>query len=294
MGNLLQQMVTRKKANWHSGRESDPFFLAVTYLFLLILAVATVIPFVVMFSASLAPNLPYLKFPMPLIPEGAGLQNYVNLFTRTLAARWLWNSILITTIGTLMMVITSAMSGYAFSRGDFIGKDVLFIAFLGILMVPMTVRIVPIYMLMAKFGWTNTYWVLIGPWSGSAFGVFFMRQQFASIPTDYDDAATVDGANRYRILFSVLLPQIKAGLMTLAVLRFMAHWNDFLYPMMLTSQPTMRTLTVGLATIGRETGEIDAGFAMAAAVIGFLPTFLVFLIGQRFIVEGFSLSGLKG
>ena len=294
MTDTMQRSLTRKRRSWRSGQAFGLLSQVLSYLFLAVLAVTTLGPFVVMVSASLSPDLPILTFPLPLIPRPIGLQNYVLLFSKTLVARWLWNSTYVTTVGTIAMLLTSSMAGYAFARGEFIGKTVLFMAFLGILMVPMTVRIVPIYMLLSKLHWVNTYWALIGPWSASAFGTFFMRQQFASIPQDYDDAAIVDGASKFQVLFRVLLPQVKPGLVTLGILRFMSHWNDFLYPMMLTSKPAMRTLTVGLSTLGREHVEIGAGFEMAGAVMGFLPTFLLFLVGQRFIVEGISLTGVKG
>jgi multiple sugar transport system permease protein len=289
---MMQPSLTRRRRSWRSGQVSVLLVQVLSYLFLVALAAVTLGPFVVMMSASLTPEMNVLIFPLSLIPNPIGLDNYIELFSRTLVARWLWNSTVVTTVGTIAMLLTSSMAGYAFARGEFIGKTVLFMAFLGILMVPMTVRIVPIYMLMSKLHWINTYWVLIGPWSASAFGTFFMRQQFASIPQDYDDAAIVDGASKFQVLFRVLLPQVKPGLVTLGILRFMSHWNDFLYPMILTSKPAMRTLTVGLSTMHFWTGA--AGLQMAGAVMGFLPTFVLFLIGQRFIVEGITLTGIRG
>jgi multiple sugar transport system permease protein len=130
------------------------------------------------------------------------------------------------------------------------------------------------------------------------FGTFFLRQQFLSIPRDYDDAATIDGAGRFMVLYKILLPQLKPALVTLAVLRFMAHWNDFLYPFIVTTRASMRTLPVGLATVVMRLGAVgeagSAGVGMAGAVMGFLPTGIFFLAVQRYVVQGISLTGVKG
>ena len=195
------------------------------YVMLAAVAVTTAAPFWLMLTVSLIPDYAALVSPFPAYPHPFGFNNFAALFQNTFVLRWLFNSMFVTTVATAFMLITSAMAGYAFSRGDFIGKQLLFISFLGILMVPMTVRIVPTYMLMSSFGWTNTYWVLIGPWSASAFGTFFMRQQFASIPRDYDEAAIVDGASRLQVCFRIMVPMAKSGLVTLGILRFMSLWN---------------------------------------------------------------------
>jgi len=234
----------------------------------------------------------FISFPIRLIPNPITLDNFLLLFRKTMVLRWLFNSVYTTTMGVLFTLITSSLAGYAFARGDFIGKNLLFTLFLGMLMVPMTARIVPMFIVLAKLNIVNTYWALIGPWLASAFGTFMLRQSYLGIPRDYDDAAKIDGANEFHIYYKVLLPQITPSLATLATIRFMVQWNDFLYPMVVTSRAHLRTLTVGLGTVVRQGG--DAGLDMAGAVMGFLPTFIVFLIGQRYIVRGVPLSGLKG
>jgi multiple sugar transport system permease protein len=159
-------------------------------------------------------------------------------------------------------------------------------------MMPNTAMIVPQFVVLSRLNLVNTYTALIGPWFASAFGTFMMRQQYLSIPRDYDDAATIDGANLWQIYGNVLLPQLKPAMVTLAVLRFMGNWNSFLYPMIVTSKAHLRTLTVGLGTVARSGG--DAGLDMAGAVIGFLPTFIIFILGQKYITQGIALSGVKG
>lgn len=184
------------------------------------------------------------------------------------------------------------MAGYAFARGDFWGKNVIFTLFLGILMMPDTALIVPQFVVLSRLDLVNTYTALIGPWFASIFGTFLMRQAYLSIPRDYDDAATIDGANLWQNWWNVLMPQVKPAMATLAVLRFMGNWNSFFYPMIVTTKSDMRTLTVGLGTVARAGG--DAGLDMAGAVVGFLPTLLVFILMQRYIIRGISLSGVKG
>ena len=267
-------------------------FTVVTYAVMIGVAVSTVGPFVIMLSVSLTKDIRFITFPMPLLPNPFTLENFDLLFSKTMAGRWLFNSFYTATVATLGGVITSAAAGYAFARGEFWGRDFLFMLFLGILMMPATALIVPLFIVLARLGLINTYTALIGPWFASIFGTFMLRQQYLSIPRDYDDAATIDGASLFQIWWQVLLPQLKPAMATLAILRFMGHWNSFLYPMIVTSKAHLRTLTVGLGTVVRSGG--DAGLDMAGAVLGFMPTFLIFMIGQKYIIQGVALSGIKG
>ncbi len=262
-----------------------------TYGLMILIAALTTGPFLIMLSISLTQNIRFILFPIDFIPDPITLENFDNLFSKTMALRWLLNSFFVGIVSTVGGVFTSAMAGYAFARGNFIGKNVIFILFLGILMMPDTALIVPQFVVLSRLNLVNTYTALIGPWFASIFGTFLMRQQFLSIPRDYDHAATIDGANLWQIFWLVLLPQLGPALATLAVLRFMGNWNAFLYPMIVTSKAHMLTLTVGLGTAVRSGG--DAGFEMAGAVIGFLPSFIFFVFMQRYIIQGITLSGVK-
>ncbi len=262
-----------------------------SYIPMLILAVATVGPFLMMVSVSLRPDYTFLVFPLKLIPDKIGLDNFYDLFDQTLVHRWLLNSVIVASTIVISDLITSSMAGYAFARGKFIGRDLLFWSFMGILMVPGTVRLVPLFILFAKLGWVNTYHGLILPHATTIFGTFMLRQYYMTIPRDYDDAALIDGASTFQIYYKVLLPQITPAVAMLATLRFLEQWNDFMYPMLMTSRNEMRTLAVGLGTMARQDGA--AGFEMAGAVLAFLPTFLLFLVAQRYLVEGIALSGVK-
>lgn len=275
-----------------SIEKTRPVQETLIYLAMIVLALTTVGPFLIMISVSLTENIRFITFPIELIPSPFTFENFQTLFGGTDALRWLWNSIYVAVVSTLGGVITSTMAGYAFARGEFWGKNVIFALFLGILMMPDTALIVPQFVVLSRLGLVNTYTALIGPWFASIFGTFFMRQAFYSIPRDYDHAAIIDGANLWQIWWNVLMPQVKPAMATLAVLRFMANWNSFFYPMIVTSRSEMRTLTVGLGTVARSGG--DAGLDMAGAVLGFLPTLILFVIMQRYIIQGVSLSGVKG
>lgn len=265
---------------------------ALLYGVMTLIAITTIGPFVMMISVSFTKDIRFITLPVELIPNPITLENFETLFTRTLALRWLFNSIYVATVATVGGVLTSTMAGYAFARGEFIGKRVIFALFLGIMMMPETALIVPQFIVLSSLGLVNTYTALIGPWFASIFGTFLMRQQYLSIPRDYDDAATIDGANLWQIYWRVLLPMLKPAMATLAVLRFMGNWNSFLYPLIVTSRATMLTYTVGLGTVARAGG--DAGLDMAGAVVGFLPTVLIFILMQKYIIQGVSLSGVKG
>lgn len=262
-----------------------------TYAILITVTIITIGPFLYMMSISLRPDFSFMYFPLSLIPERTDLSNYQLLFRHSLIERWILNSAFIATSVTFLQLITCSLAGYAFARGNFPGRDVIFWIFMGTLMIPSTVIIVPLFILMSQLKWVDTYYALIVPASTSIFGTFLLRQFFKTIPRDYDDAALIDGANRFDIYWRILLPLSKPALATLATLTFLAHWNDFLYPLIMTHSLKMRPLTVGLATMVVQQGQ--AGVQMAGATVTFIPTFLFFLVMQRYVVRGITLSGVK-
>src|SRR5207302_10520492 len=165
--------------------------------------------------ASLQPNMIYLTFPMQLVGPGIAFGNYVLLFSPSLISRWILDSVVITSSITLLQILTCSMSGFAFARGKFVARDLIFWIFMGTLMIPSTVTIIPLYIVVSTLGWGNTFPGLIIPQATSIFGTFLMRQNFKSIPSEYDDAARIDGANRWQVYARVLLPLTKPALATL-------------------------------------------------------------------------------
>lgn len=263
-----------------------------TYVFLIGLAVVTVAPFLMMVSIAFTPGLNFMSFPMPLIPKNPGLGNFEALFQSTKIVRWMFNSVFVSVSLVGLHLFTCSLAGYAFARGQFRGRDAIFWLFMGTLMMPESVTIVPLFILLGKVGWINTYYALIVPRATSIFGTFLLRQYFSTISREFDDAATVDGASRFRIYSQILVPLAKPAIATLATLSFLSSWNAFMYPLIVTSKSTMQVLSVGIATMVRREGA--AGFQMAGATITFLPTFMVFLLMQRHLTSGLALGGLKG
>jgi ABC-type glycerol-3-phosphate transport system permease component len=180
--------------------------MLITYGCLIALAAVLVTPFLYMVSISLRPGFSFMTFPLSLIPERVSLENFQILFRQSRIARWIWNSVFVAGSVTVLQLFTCSMAGYAFGRGEFPGRDAIFWVFMGTMMVPGTVTIVPAFLLMSRLGWVDTYWALIVPAATSTFGTFLCRQSFKSIPRDYDDAALIDGANRFGIYRRVLLP----------------------------------------------------------------------------------------
>jgi len=266
--------------------------MLLTYAVLIAVALVMLVPFLYMVSISIRPDFSFLTFPLSLIPDRVGLDNYLILFRHSRIARWVFNSVFVSTTVLLLQLGTCSSAGYAFGRGDFPARDVIFWVLMGTMMVPGTVTIVPAFLLMSRLGWVDTYWALIVPAATSTFGTFLCRQSFKSIPRDYDDAALIDGANRFAIYWRVLLPLIKPTLATLATLTFLGQWNSFMYTLIMTSSTKMRNLTVGLTTLVVQEG--GAGVQLASATVSFVPTFLVFLFMQRYVVQGIALSGVKG
>jgi multiple sugar transport system permease protein len=281
-------------SGWYSIRQT--LSIVLLYLVLVGVGILMIAPFAIMVSAALRPNYQFLTFPMALIPERVGMDNFVRLFAEFPVGLWLRNSAIVVVSIVLLQLITGSLAGYAFARGEFWGRDTVFWIYLGTLMVPDTVMLIPLYIILTRLKLVNTLWALIVPFSATAFSTFLMRQAFQTIPRDYDDAALIDGANRFQILARVLLPQVKPALVTLAVLSFLRNWNAFLYPLVFIKKRSLNVITVGLVLM-REMGGVfgvPAGVEMAGATLSFLPTLVLFLLLQRHVTSGTLLSGLKG
>lgn len=263
------------------------------YLGLLSMAAIMVFPFLLMVSGSLRPNYRYFTFPISIVPQNLSLSNYLTIVRRGQFARWLFNSCLVSGVSIAARLFFCSLAGYAFARGRFPGRDMIFWGLMIFLMVPTSTTVVPMYILLAKLGWVDTYLALVVPYATSIFGTFLMRQNMIAIPHDYDDAALIDGCSWFGVYWRVILPMSKPALATLAVIGFLEIWNDFLLPLVVMRSNEMRTITVGLATMSTIGGG-QAGLIMAGATLVFLPTLIIFLVLQRYVVEGMTLAGIKG
>ncbi len=259
----------------------------------LTLAAATmVVPFLWMLTTSLKAPGTVLDVTPQILPLNPTLASYREVLDIVPLGRMFANSLFVTTTTVILQLLTSALSGYAFARMQWRGRDALFVVYLATLMVPTQVTITPLFILMRQLDWINTYQALILPGIVSAFGTFLVRQAMLGIPREYEEAAFLDGANHWDVFRSIVLPMVRPSLATLAVFAAMASWNDFLWPLFVINDQQLMTLPVGLSLLqGRY--ATDWNLIMAGAVISVVPIILVFLAAQRAFVNGVVMSGLK-
>jgi multiple sugar transport system permease protein len=255
-------------------------------------AVAMLLPISWMLSSSLKTGDASFVMPPQLVPAAPTLENYTDIFAAVPMGQFLVNSIFVSVASTVLMVLNCAMAGYAFARIKFPGREIVFYAYLATLMIPQQVTLVPLFVLMTWLHWGNTYQALILPSSFGAFGTFLLRQFYLRLPREVEEAAFMDGAGYVRIFFTIGLQLARPALATLAVFAFMASWNSFLWPLIITSDQSMMTLPVGLSFLnGRYT--TDWNVLMAGAVIGTLPIIAVYVFAQKYIIQGLATTGLK-
>lgn len=266
------------------------------YLLMTFTAILFLMPVAWMLVMSILPEHEIFQ-PVPhWIPQEPTLQNFQQLFERAEEApvlRWFLNSVLVAGTGTGCYLLLTSMAAYAFSRLQFPGRNTLFMLVLSTLIIPGQVTIIPVFLLLQKLHWFNTYYALIVPGLAGAFGVFLLRQFFLTIPRELEEAALMDGCGHAGIYWRVILPLSKPALATLAIFAFLGGWNDFMLPLIATNEVEMRTLPVGLTIfLGRY--SMQYGLVMATAVLATLPVLVMFLLFQRHIIRGVVLTGLKG
>lgn len=257
------------------------------------MAILSAFPFYAMVVLSFK-NVGALIFPDALLPLPGSLtwENYDLILSRAgRVLRWFLNSSIYALVSVVLVLLLSSMAGYAFAKKRFTGRTVIFWTTLAMLMVPFQVTLVPLFILVSRLGWVNSYWGLIIPGLATTQGIFLMRQFIAQLPDELFEAAKLDGASELRIFFQIVLPLVRPALATLGVFVFLWHWNDFLWPLVVAQQDSMRTLTVGLATLQSEQSPL--GVVMASAVVSFVPSLIVFLVLQRFYVQGIASTGFK-
>lgn len=266
-----------------------------TYTLLTVAAFIISFPFIWMISTSLKPDLrSVFVIPPQIIPDPPTWGNYRTAWESAPFLRYTFNSVFVAVTATVLQVITGSLAAYAFARLHFRGKNLLFIAVLAVMMVPVSVTLVPLYGLMNQLKWLDSYQALIIPFAANALGIFLIRQAFLGIPNDLIDAARVDGANHWQVLRKIMLPLSKPSLITFALLTFKWRWNDYLWVLIMTSSDERRTLPVGIVAMkSAETGT-NWPILMAGVVIILLPLLLLFVFAQRYFVQGVVRTGMKG
>lgn len=276
-----------------------PFSRALLYAVLLGTSVVMIGPFYWMFATSFKPAGDIFASPPKWIPAPWTLGNYRDVFTLLPFDRYFINSVFVTSMIVGLNVILGTAAAYAFAKLRFPGRDFLFFALLITLMVPFQVNLIPLYRIMVVLHQINphlgvdTYFGLAAPSAVQVFGIFLMRQFLRSIPDEVLESARVDGASEYRILRSIVFPLALPGMATLAIFTFLSAWNDFLWPLIVTSSDQMRTLPVGLALLARR-NTVNWGDTMAGTVLSAGPMILVFLVLQRRFIEGLTSGAVKG
>ncbi len=264
-------------------------------LFLIALAVAyiMIVPFVWMLSASFKLKTEIFSVPIKWIPETFHLDNYRSIVEEIPFPLYFFNTAKITIIITILQVITCSMAAYAFSKLRFPGRDTLFLAYLGTMMVPWHAIMIPQFIVIQKLGLYDNHLSLILTGAFSVFGVFILRQNMLSIPDSLGEAAKIDGCGPVGIYAKVILPLTKNGLATLVVLTFNNVWNDYMGPMIYLDKEANRTIQLGLATFKREF-DTNYGAIMAGTVVSLIPVVIIYIIAQKYIVDGIAYSGVKG
>jgi ABC-type glycerol-3-phosphate transport system permease component len=266
----------------------------VTYALLVITCAAMAFPFVWMLTSSLKP-FEEIFAGDTFLPSQPTLQNYVSLFEQADALLKIWNSLFIAVTATVLSVFLCALGGYAFAKFRFPGRAMLFSVMLASLAVPFAVVMVPLFVMMRNvFHWIDTPWPLIVPGAANAFGIFFMRQYMFSVPDEMLDAARVDGASEFGIFLRIVLPTSLPGLVSLAIIFFMASWNNFLWPSAVLRSPENYTVPLMLNSLQGPPGRTAFDVLMAGSVVSLLPLLVVFLILQRQLIAGITAGSIKG
>jgi len=271
----------------------------VSYLLLAVFGLLFAFPLFWVLSGSLQTWQELRSYIPHLLPKIPQWRNYALVFETVPFARWMFNSFTIIAIAVPGSLITASLVAYGFARFPFTGNGVWFVIMLGTMMIPSWVTMIPQYILFYRLHWVNTYIPLtIGSWlGGGAFVVFMLRQFIMTIPRDLDEAALIDGAGPFRILWQVLIPLMKPALTTLALLEFLGHWNDFFGPYIYLNKPELFTASIGLRYFMRisqtQVTEPQDHLLSAGAAVMTIPVLFVFIIAQRYFVSGIVLTGIK-
>lgn len=276
-----------------AGRRGVRVRRALLYVFIGVLLLAVLVPFFWMLSSSLKRDNQVFTIPIQWIPEELQWGNYADIWSRIPLTLYLKNSLFLSVVITFLQVLTGSFAAYGFSKITFPGRDALFLLYIATIAIPWQAYMVPQYIMMQKAGLTNTHLSLILLQAFGAFGVFLMRQFYMSIPDELSEAARIDGLNEYGIWARIILPLSKPALASLALLTFVNTWNDYMGPFIYLTSNKLWTVQLGLKSF---VGQFDAEYAMimTGSIISVLPILVIFLLGQRYFIQGIATSGMKG
>ncbi len=262
------------------------------HLILIFGSIIMLIPFYWMLTTSVKTPLEALRFPPTWLPQHFRFDNYLEVFRQIPLLRYLGNTVLITTLSILGILLTGIPAAYAFGRLRFPLREMLFMGFLALMMIPLPVYLVPSYMILYKLGWIDTYAAMIVPWIVNIFSIFLLRQHIKQLPQDLFDAARIDGCSDLWILLKIVIPLCRAPIATIIVFNAIAAWNSFFWPLIVTNSDQIRPLQVGLAYFSREQST-NYTLLMAATTMAIIPLIILFFLAQKQIIQSQARAGLK-
>lgn len=267
----------------------------IMWLIFLPLVIVIFIPLLYMVTMTFTTESNQFVMPINWIPRPPTLQNFRKIFADPLLplGRWFVNSLLVATVGTLIIMFISSLSGYAFARLQFPGKNFLFSLLLFSLMIPAAITLIPAFLLLRSMDLLDTYHAIWWPAAAGVTGIFLLRQHFYSIPTELEDAARVDGASRFRIYWQISLPLVRGALVALAIFSFLGLWNDLFWPLIVLQEQNKLTLPIGLVVL-QQGSYVQRGLAFAGAFIATMPVMVFYAFFQRKIIAGITTAGLAG
>lgn len=262
---------------------------------LLLTAVYMMLPFLWMLSTSLKPQDQIFTHPPKLISPDMNLDAYKELLQKRNILRIVANTFIIATSATALQVFFCSLGGYGFAKFKFQGREQMFGLLLATMIIPFSITLIPLYVIMLRFKWIDTFWPLIIPGAASAFGIFFMRQYVSTISDELIDAARIDGASEFAIYWRIIVPIIVPGLVSLGLIFFMASWNSFLFPLVILKSPSNFTLPIAIRSmVGGVIGRPVYHLQMAASVISIIPLLIIFLVFQHRFTEGITAGAIAG
>ncbi len=262
------------------------------YLTLFVGGIFVAFPFYWMLITAFKDGKEALQFPPTLFPSNLHPENFINVWKTIPLPTYFANTLIITVVSVLGVVITSLLAAYVFARLEFKGREVIFVSLIALMQIPLPLYLIPSYMLLSKIGWIDTYLALTVPWTVNIFSIFLLRQFFKTIPEEIFESARIDGANEFTILRRIALPLAKTPLTAIIIFNIIGGWNSFLWPLIMTDSDFMRPIQVGLAYYSRaETTNYP--LLMAASLMAILPLLILYLIAQRYIIRSLSFTGSK-
>jgi len=259
----------------------------------LILSFFFLFPLIWLVSSAFKKREDIFNYPPEIIPANPTYRNFIDIFQQAPFFQYMLNSLFVAISITILALFFHSIAAYALARLKFPGRDVIFVALIATMMIPFSVRMVPLFIITKRLGWIDTFAGLIIPSIFSAFGIFFLRQFYLTIPVELEEAAIIDGCSRFGVWYHIFLPLSKSIMIILGVLFFIANYNDFIWPLIITNSDNMRVIQVGLVYFTSARGS-HWNLILAGAAIAALPTILIFIFMQQYLVEGIKMSGIKG